>query len=93
MSERNGPQISPGNLNVAGAQIEIAGYVDPEQFPNGMEMVIMRPGVLEPVGTVVVRKGCMIGVIPPEMAQHLIRELKKVQAVANAPGKIRAPGT
>ena len=84
------PIIQPGQVDIAGAQIEIALDVNPQQYPNGMEFLIMVPGQIEPLGKMLLRGGCMLAVVPPEMAKHIRSQVR--QSPTLAPGHIDAPG-
>jgi hypothetical protein len=69
--------LKPNPLAVGGAQFQIAFDVDPDQFPHGCEFIIMRPGSIEPLGKMEVVRGCLIAVIPPEVAHHMRPMIKK----------------
>jgi hypothetical protein len=44
--------------------------VIPPSYPNGCEMVLMRPGELKPVVSIPVPVGHMIALVPPHLAVH-----------------------
>lgn len=45
--------------------------VRPDQFPDGCDVVIMRPGQLEPAGTVHLDRGVLLMMAMPEVAEKL----------------------
>ena len=83
MADPNGSvnRITPATAPVMGQNIDVIADVNPEKFPHGLELMVMAPGGLEALGKWMVRPGCMIGIIPPEMAMQL-RALMR-QAVAS----------
>lgn len=92
MTDMNGPkQIVPGIASVMGQNIEVIADVDPDKFPGGLEVVIFAAGSLVPLARGIVGKGCMLGVIPVEMAIHL-RVLLRQAVAAQTPGQVRPPG-
>lgn len=95
MADRNGaPEIAPGNIQVpgaGGAEAQVVADVDPAQFPIGLELVVYRPGELQPIGRGHIPAGCMLLALPPELAKHLrpaVRQSKRLD-----PGQVDAPGT
>ena len=89
----NGPQapeIAPAKLNLMGESIEICADVDPAQFPNGMELLIGRPGAVELLGKILVAPGRMVAVIPLEMANQLRAMIQKSRTLH--PGQVDSPG-
>lgn len=75
------PNIQTTGVQAAGAPIEIVAFVDPDQFPHGMELAVYRVGNnLVPIGTVVVNPGCMLAVVPPSVAQHILGQAKAAAA-------------
>ena len=82
------PEIQAGLVQVAGQQVQIVWDVDPEQFPNGLDLLMVEPGKLAPFGKITIGKNQMIAVVPPTMASALRGEIKK--AIAKA-GQIAAP--
>jgi hypothetical protein len=51
----------------------LQAFVDviPPAFPEGVEIIFMRPGQLEPAGRVMLPVGVMLLLAPPETAVHL----------------------
>lgn len=82
----NGKRIVPAVAPVMGQNIEVVADCDPEQFPNGMELSFHKPGALEPLGRGIVRKGCMVAIVPPEMARELRAAMKRTLAQRQASG-------
>ena len=85
------PEIAPGAHGLFGHQVQIVANVDPELFPNGLEMIVMVPGSLEPFGKIMCPPGAMLAAIPDQMAAHIRKEIKK-QAPTILGGQVAAPG-
>jgi hypothetical protein len=43
----------------------------PPQFPGGVELVMMRPQGLEPLGKILIPEGCLLLLASPEVALHM----------------------
>ncbi len=54
-------------------QIRMQAFLDvnPEQFPNGCEIIIMRPGELTAVGSIPLPVGVLLMLIDVETANHM----------------------
>jgi hypothetical protein len=91
MSDNEAPIIAPGQAPLYGQQINIVANVDPEQFPNGLELVIMVPGQLEAFGKIICPAGAMIAEVPTAMAIELRKQMKKQAPIIRAYEKA-APG-
>jgi hypothetical protein len=67
----------PFNIPAQGApaprEAALQSFVDvvPPAFPEGVEIIFMRPGQLEPAGRVMLPVGVMLLLAPPETAMHL----------------------
>lgn len=59
-------------------QAQLQGFFDcdPGPFPNGCEVIFMRPGQLERAGAVMVPPGALLLYAPPEMAAQLRAVMK-----------------
>jgi hypothetical protein len=62
-------QTSP--LDVQGVPVEIAFDVHPEQYPHGVELLLMLPGKLQPFGKIEVKRGVILMALPPMIAANL----------------------
>ena len=90
MSDHEAPRIQGVNTPVAGFQIQPIAYADPKQYPMGLEVLVAAPGLLQPLGSVVIPAGSMIALLPPEVARVLMAEFRKVIA---AQARIAGNGT
>jgi hypothetical protein len=91
MPESLPPQIQLAGGNAAGVQFQVIGYVDPKHFPAGLDVTLMAPGGIAPVGMVTVARGCLICVLPPDVSRQIIAQVA-LQQKAAGPGQIKAPG-
>jgi hypothetical protein len=70
--------ITPSPLAVQpGINLEIAFDVDPEAFPHGVELVLMKPGALDPIGKIQVKPGHMLAAMSLEVSAHLRAQFRK----------------
>jgi len=94
MSDNGLNRIVPGVAPMMGVNLEVIADVDPEKFPNGMEVTFTVPGGLGILGRGVARKGCMVAILPPEMANPAREAMKHAISKQRAagPGEIKAPG-
>jgi hypothetical protein len=96
MSEKPAaPQIQPSLVDVMGANIEVLCVIDPKRFPLGVDVLLMEPGKLEPLGKGTLAPGTALGVLPPVMVQELMRQFviaqQQAQQEARKAGKV-VPG-
>lgn len=93
MSAGGSPIIVPGRVNVMGQLIEVVADVDPEKFPDGMMVLLFDPkNQLVPIGGGTVNKRCMLGIVPPEMANQLREAMHRQAQPQPGAGQIHAPG-
>ncbi len=77
-------------LNMFGYSFQVFLDVDPEQHPDGIDVVCAAVGKLEPLppGKITLPRGTMLIVLPEEMATHargmFQAELRKAIAAAAA---------
>jgi hypothetical protein len=91
MTESLPPRIQMAGGNAGGIQFQVIFYPDPEHFPAGVDVTLLAPGGLAPVGMVTVAPGCLICVLPPDVSRHIISQVALQQAAAG-PGQIKTPG-
>ncbi len=65
--------------------------VDPEQFPDGINVSVFKPGGLEVLGTVTLVKGSLLMYIDPTAAEYLRRAFKAVTPPLGAVRTDEAP--
>lgn len=87
-------RIVPGVAPLMGTNLELIADVDPDKFPNGMELTFSVPNDLAPLGRCVVRPGCIVAILPPEMARPAREALRQAlrQQRQSGPGEMKAPG-
>jgi hypothetical protein len=85
-------KIVPALGGVGELNLEIMADVDPAQFPHGLELVLFAPGSPVPLGRGVVRRGCMVCVIPPEPAKPIREARRRMLAQQVGPGETKGPG-
>jgi len=90
VDENDAPQIAAGILNIFGLQLEIVADIHPALYPNGLEMLIMAPGQLAPIGKMIVRAGCIVTLLPPEVAKQVREGIRKAKVLRL--GETDAPG-
>jgi hypothetical protein len=64
----------------AAIRVEFQAFLDcdPDEFPQGMELILMRPGQLDPVGRgLMVPRGCILYIAGPEASVHLRAGIRK----------------
>lgn len=88
---QDSPNIAPSVVHVVGQDIAIVAYAHPTAFPHGVDVIAIAPGGIKPLGQSHVPPGAMLAVIPPGMADEILRQMKAARVVA--PGAVRAPGT
>ncbi len=84
-------QIQPGQLAALGENFEIIADADPEKFPHGLQLVIMAPGQMQPLGIYTLTPGGMVARIPNNMAAGVRPHMRKMLETIQA-GKVAAPG-
>jgi len=81
----NGPLIQPVTVPNADATMQIIADADPEMFPDGIDLIIGAPGRIQPLGHLVLPKGCLVAVMPPGlMADHMRAQMKAAIAAQKA---------
>ena len=93
MSLNNVPRINgPQALTFGGVQATGIGYANPELFPTGLEVVLMVPGTVAPVGKFTIPPGLAIAVIgPPPAALELVQSTRAARDRLQ-PGMTLPPG-
>jgi hypothetical protein len=95
MTNPNGLKIVPGTAPVMGIELVTIADVDPEKFPNGLEVAISVPGSIAPLGHALIPRGFIICAIPPgPMVQHMRDAIRKAASQQRhvGPGEVKAPG-
>ena len=88
----NVPKILPANAPVMGQNIEIVADADPTHFPHGLQLIIMAPGNVKPLGGGPIPPGTMLAIINVEMAKALRAVYRQATQQRPAPGEIKPPG-
>ena len=86
------PVHSNGVAPPGAVEAALQGFFDcnPEAFPNGCEVVFIRPGQLERCGQVTLPKGCLLLYAPPELAEQLRSVMRtQIEKAKKAFGDLR----
>jgi len=92
MPGNNAPQIAASAVHVAGEDVQVIGDAVPEHFPHGLEVLIVKPGALAPLGRALVPAGHMLAVLPLGMSTALRAEIRKILAAQNSKQGTKPPG-
>ena len=84
--------ITPTQVQQMGFSFDIIGYAHPEQYPDGVDVIVMAPGQLEPLGSVRLKKGCGLVGVHPETMNHLLAQIQEQRRNMALPGETKAPG-
>ncbi|MGH7186956.1 MAG: hypothetical protein ACREIB_11865 [Pseudomonadota bacterium] len=91
-----GPPILPAGIEPGGIAMNFIADADPASFPHGMDVIISAPGRIEPIGHLLIAKGCMVVVLPPQPFTDAIRKQVRAQIEAARKaadnGQINPPG-
>lgn len=81
--ENNG--AGPVGAQVAnGLNLEAFFDVDPEKYPEGVQLMVMLPGQINvPILGVNVMRGAILCALHPDQAKHLRAQLKPLAAAAS----------
>jgi hypothetical protein len=67
-----------------GLNLEVFFDVDPEKYPDGVQLMVMLPGqVGVPIVGVSVKRGAMLIALHPDQAKHLRSQLAPLQKAAS----------
>jgi hypothetical protein len=88
----NVPKIVPLNAPIMGNNLTIVADADPEHFPHGLQLLIMAPGSLQPLGGGPIPPGHMLAIVPPEIAKMIRPGMRNAMQRQPGPGEVRAPG-
>lgn len=88
-------RILPGVASVMEINLQVVADVDPQMFPEGLDVVIFRPGKPEPLGSIRIPRACMLLCMPPspkaeQMRQHMRQAMAQQRRAG--PGEVKAPG-
>ena len=90
----NAPQIQATNLRALDQNLQPICFVT-EAYPDGLDILVMPPGGLQPLGAARMPKGWMVVAMPPgplnNQLQAMIREAAARMSAAQS-GQVRAPG-
>lgn len=95
MTNPKGMKIAPATAPVMGIQIVTIADVDPDKFPNGLEVIISAPGAIAPLGHALVPRGFMVVALPPcPMVSNMREQIRAHLARQHhaGPGEVKAPG-
>lgn len=65
------PLIAATQMQAAGFEFHVVADVDPARFPNGVDIIVLEPGKVAPIGQARVVAGCMLAILPPTVAHHI----------------------
>ena len=85
------PQIASQGTKFANVDITQIAYADPDKFPLGLEVMVMAPGDIQPLGRGPIPKGFGLALIGPEGAR-VLRDAYRQLATQLPPGAVRPPG-
>jgi hypothetical protein len=87
VNQNGAPRIGPAAVGVAGQPVHVFAFVDPKDFPAGLDVIIHVPGSLAPIGGFNIPPGSLIASLPPgAYAEHMLGEIRKVVASQRAAG-------
>lgn len=87
------PKIVTGKGDTLGIPLDVFADVDETQFPLGIEIILCKPGDIQPLGKGMIPVGCMLACIPAEVAAHIRQHVRSQQKFRPLePGEVDAPG-
>lgn len=90
MVDNGAPEVAPATLHVMGEELQVFADAVPDQYPLGLEVVVFRPGGLEPIARMAVPPGRMGAVLPQSWSSQLRAMIQKAKTLL--PGQVDAPG-
>ncbi len=89
----NVPKISAAPAMMGNLNLNFVAYAEPTVFPHGLQLILMVPGQINPVGSGPVPRGSMLAVVMPPIPPLLLEEAKKAWRFNPlGPGEVRPPG-
>jgi hypothetical protein len=86
------PQIVPAKTEAMGIDITPVAYCDPGLFPDGLQVLVMVPGKIKPLGGSAIPPGHVLCLVPPPMAQKIVEMVRHALQQQPGPGQVKAPG-
>jgi len=86
------PKIVPANAAAGELNLMIVADADPEHFPHGLQLLIMAPGNLQPIGGGPIPPGQMLALVPIELSRAIRPGMRAALRQQPGPGEVRAPG-
>lgn len=92
MNDHGAPKIQRIDTPVSDFHLQPVAYADPKQYPLGIDVVLVSPGEIAPLGTARIQAGFMLAVLPPDVATFVRGEIRKAIEQARRNGKNGAGG-